>query len=389
MRHIPRLLTSEVLKAAKAFPAVILTGPRRTGKTTLLRRCFPKASYILLEDPDIIQRAKEDPRSFLDGLKLPVILDEIQYVPQLLNYIRTRIDEKPRERGRWLITGSQEFALMKGVTESMAGRAAILELMTLSEQEFPRVSFCNGGFPESLSAPARSELWFKSYIQTYLERDVRTISTVKDLPAFRRFMSLLASRVGQQLNKSDLAAPLGVSVPTIAEWIRILEVSKQLLLVEPYFENFGKRIVKSPKIYFADGGLLCHLLGVSDRAALMKSSFYGPVFENFVAAEIVKDQVNRGKRKDIYYFRSQQGVEVDFIVPRSVNRIDLIEVKVTSTPSLSMAAPMLDLRPRLAKRGPRLFLVHQPSPSQRYGGRLGMDVVSLSVHDYIRSVSRG
>ena len=297
---IHRALTGDLVKATRSFAAVILTGPRRSGKTTLLRRVFPKASYHLLEDPDTVARLRADPRSFLEEVRLPVILDEIQNVPEILNYVRARIDEAPRKTGRWLLTGSQEAPLMKGVTESMAGRAAILQLLPFSSADHPNVSVVRGGFPEVIARPSAASLWFQSYIQTYLERDVRAISDIRDLATFRRFLSLVASRCGQMLNKTDLAAPLGVSVPTISQWLSILETTAQILLVPPFYENFGKRLVKSPKLHFVDSGLACHLLNINSERELSRSPFLGPLFEGFVASEIVKHQLNEGRRKEIY-----------------------------------------------------------------------------------------
>jgi len=345
MRFVPRLLQEEVQKAARLFPALILTGPRRAGKTTLLQRLFPKASYHLLEDPDIVARLRADPRSFLEQTGRPAILDEIQNVPELLNYVRTLIDAKPTLKGQWLITGSQEAPLMKGVTESMAGRAAVLQLLPFSREESPKVSMLSGGYPEILSAGREASLWFRSYLQTYLERDVRSLAMIRDLSIFRRFLSLLASRCGQVLNRTDLAAPLGVSVPTISSWLGILETTAQILLVPPYFENFGKRLIKAPKLYFLDSGLACHLLGIDSAALLSRSPFHGPLFEGFVASEIVKAQVNRGLRRELYYFRDQQGLEVDFVVPTGPGRLMLLEAKATRTPRPDMAGPL----ERLAK----------------------------------------
>ena len=297
MRFVPRALRPVLAEAVRSFPAVVLTGPRRSGKTTLLRHVFPRAPYVLLEDPDVQARARSDPRALLDELRLPVLFDEIQNAPELFAYIRTLIDQQPRKMGRWLFTGSQENPLMQGVTESMAGRAAILQLLPFSLKETAKADPLLGGFPEVVLRPRGRELWFASYLQTYIERDVRLITIVRDLPAFRRFLSLVASRHGQMLNKSDLAAPLGVSVPTIAEWLRILEMTGQIILVPPYFENFGKRLVKSPKVYWGDTGLACHLLGIQTQAELDRSPFLGSIFEGFVAAEILKARSTAGSAR--------------------------------------------------------------------------------------------
>src|SRR5262252_9664447 len=274
MRYVARKLADVLIGAARHFPAVVVTGPRRAGKTTLLRQLFRKAQYVLLEDPDVQGRVRSDPRSFIEGLHPPVIFDEIQNTPELLNYVRTLIDQKPRRMGQWLFTGSQEAPLMRGITESMAGRAAILQLWPLSTAETSKVNLLHGGFPEVLARPKARELWFASYLQTYLERDVRAITNVRDLATFRRFLALLASRHGQILNKTDLAAPLGVTVPTIGDWLHILEVTGQVILVPPYFENLGKRLIKSPKVYLGDSGLACYLLGLTSVAEVERSPFF-------------------------------------------------------------------------------------------------------------------
>ena len=340
MRYVHRALTGELLNAARTFGAVILTGPRRAGKTTLLRHAFPRASYHLLQDPDAVARFRADPQGFLDDVRLPAILDEIQNVPEILPFIRARIDRNPSGTGKWLLTGSQEAPLMKGVTESMAGRAAVLQLLPFSAAESPKVSVLRGGFPEAVGRPASAGLWFQSYVQTYLERDVRAVTAIRDLATFRRFLALVASRAGQMLNKTDLAAPLGVSVPTVSQWLGILETTGQILIIPPFFENFGKRLIKAPKIHFVDAGLACHLLGIDTEAALHRSPFLGPLYEGFVASEVVKHQLNSGRRREIYYFRDQQGLEVDLVVPAGERRLVLIEAKASRTVTPRMGAPL-------------------------------------------------
>ncbi len=361
MKYLQRLIGPELLKAARNFPALILTGPRRAGKTTLLRRLFPGAESVLLEDPAVVDRVRADPNGFLDDLRLPVILDEIQNVPELFNHVRARIDARPRRFGQWLFTGSQEAPLMKGVTESMAGRAAIFRLLPLSLQENARVSVFRGGFPEVLARPSSADLWFSSYVQTYLERDVRAVSSIRNLATFRRFLALVASRCGGMLNKTDIAAPMGISVPTVTEWLSILEITGQIVLVPPYFENFGKRLVKSPKVYFVDSGLACHLLGIPSVHALRTSPFFGPIFEGFVAAEILKHRVNQGRAANLYYFRDERGLEVDFVVDCGNRRLALIEAKATRTPKPEMGRSLVSLAGSIKGHEINSCVVHDSS----------------------------
>ncbi len=291
-----------------------------------------------------------DPRGFLAEVRTPAILDEIQNVPELFNYVRTRIDRLPRTKGRWLLTGSQDAPLMKGVSESMAGRVAVFTLLPLCLQETDKVSLLRGGFPEVIARPATASLWFRSYVQTYLERDVRAVSSIRDLSTFRRFLALLATRCGQILNRTDLSSSLGVSVPTVAQWLNILEVTGQILLVPPFYENFGKRLIKSPKIYWVDSGLACHLLGLETQRQLQPSPFLGPLFEGFVASEIVKHQIGAGRRKELYYFRDQQGLEVDFLIPGRNRRLMLVEVKASSTVRPEAAVSLERLGRTVSKR---------------------------------------
>lgn len=366
MKTVERDITRQLKLAARSFPATVVTGPRRSGKTYLLRHLFPKAEYYLFEDPDIISRFRQDPQGFLDGVRPPVILDEIQNLPEVFNYVRSRIDANPRKKGQWFLTGSQEAGLMRNVTESMAGRAAVLQLLPLSLNESPKVAPLLGGHPEVLAKPKAAKLWFSSYLQTYLERDVRSVTAVQDLGAFRRFMSLLATRHGQILNKTDLAAPLGMSVPGVGKWLDILETTAQIFVIPPFFENVGKRIIRSPRIYIADSGMACHLLGIDTIGELEKSPFLGAIFEGFIAAEIIKAQVNAGMRRELYYFRDQQGLEVDFILPGKNGSMTMIEAKASRTVKPEMALPMRRLgsawEAKFGKKRPvRSLLVHRPA----------------------------
>jgi predicted AAA+ superfamily ATPase len=389
MRYIDRAIHPTLARAARDFSALVLTGPRRTGKTTLLRRLVPQAGYVLLEDPDLQLRARSDPRAFLDELPPPALLDEIQNVPELFAYIRSRIDRDPSKKGQWFLTGSQEAPLMQGVSESMAGRAAILQLLPLSLSETHRVSILHGGFPEVLARPAARALWFSSYIQTYLERDVRSIVNIRDLATFRRFLALLASRHGQILNRTDLAAPLGVSVPTISDWLHVLEITGQVILIPPYFENFGKRLIKSPKVYIGDSGLACYLLGIASPAELDRSPFLGSLFEGYVAAEILKSQINHGRRKELYHFRDQQGLEVDFLFPTSGGGVWMIESKASKTPQPTMAGALQSLRRSMRTSNPiRMSVVHRASKNPAPTRALVPGVEAVDLDAFVKSLNR-
>jgi predicted AAA+ superfamily ATPase len=385
MRFVSRAIEETVLEAAKGFAAVALTGPRRSGKTSLLRSLYPRARYVPLEDPDVQNRARSDPRALLEEIETPALFDEIQNVPELFPYIRSRIDRTPRQKGRWFITGSP---LTRGVTESMAGRAAILQLLPLSLAETDRATLLLGGYPEVLARPKSRALWFSSYVQTYLERDVRAVTNVRDLGVFRRFLSLLASRHGQILNKTDIAAPLGVSVPTLGEWLHVLEVTGQIILVPSYFENFGKRLIKSPKVYLCDSGLACHLLGIQSQAELERSPFLGPLFEGYVAAEILKSQINRGSAKELYHFRDQQGLEVDFLFPDGRGGLWMAECKASKTVQPGMAGQMASLRRALPPRTrARLTIVHRPSAGGPPMRSLAPGVEALDIGGFVNALA--
>lgn len=359
---LPRTLEGAVKKAMKTFPAVLVTGPRQSGKTTLLFERFSNShQFVSLENPDVRARALEDPVGFLKDNPPPVILDEIQYTPDLLHYIKSAID-KNRSPGNWLLSGSQSFSLMQGVSQSLSGRVAVLTLLPFSIEEsqgkgdkwsglddilkniFESEKASLQGNPVSLSdwllrgtypeirinSEVDRQLWLSGYIQTYLERDVRQIMNIGDLNSFNRFLRLCAARTGQILNMSELSRDVGVSVPTVKKWLSILEASFQIFLLPPHFNNFGKRIIKSPKLYFIDTGIATFLLGLHSPEPLLQGPMKGPLFETMVVAEWIKAFYNRGERPELYYWRSKAGIEVDLIIDRNA-RLYPIEIKATST----------------------------------------------------------
>jgi uncharacterized protein len=329
---IDRLHTNKLVEAVKSRPVVLLTGLRQVGKSSLLMKLFPEAEYVTLDKVIYAQEAEENPSKFLDRFKNQVIIDEVQYAPSLFRELKVRVDSDRNTNGKWILTGSQQFALMGEVSESLAGRVRLIQMGTLSAKELNNSGLLGnknemlwkGGFPEVWAQNLNTNDYYEDYIQTYIERDLKQLINVNSLRDFRRFVSLLALRAGQLLNYSDLAKDVGVAVNTIKSWVAVLETSGVVILLPPYYNNLGKRLIKSPKVYFCDNGLLTSLLNIHSSEALEKSLYIGNIWENFVLTEMIKYNLQPGK--NLYYFRDQNGVEIDFILEKDGDTY-LIEAK--------------------------------------------------------------
>jgi len=340
---IPRTISAELQESAKEYPVVTLHGPRQSGKTTLVRAIFPKKPYFSLEDPDIRMAAEEDPRGFLAKLEDGGILDEIQRLPNLLSYIQGIIDEKNKP-GMFILTGSHQPRLQEAISQTLAGRTAILTLLPFSLEELRNYQtdwktyelIVGGFYPRVHEQGLKPERFYNGYLQTYVERDVRAMIQLKDLTLFQQFLKLIAGRVGQTINYTSLSNDVGVSGTTIKNWISVLKASYVLYELPPYFENIRKRVVKSPKIYFTDIGLAAFLLGIESPEQAERDPLRGGLYENLVIIEILKLLTNRGQRPDLYFYRDAQGTEVDLIVNegRTLYPVEIKSAK-TFTPGIA------------------------------------------------------
>lgn len=382
--YISRSIETVLMKAASEFPSVVLTGPRQSGKTTLLQHLFSENNYVSLEAPDVRAAAIEDPRGFLDTYHPPVIFDEVQYAPGILPYVKERIDAHRNEPGQYLLTGSQNLLLAEKITESLAGRAAVLCLLPLSRREaegspfsllpwesaerggvktrsFRRElwrDFLRGSYPELVANPGRDiNLWQAGYVQTYLERDVRTIRQVGDLSQFQSFLRALAARSAQLINLTDLARDLGVAVNTVKAWLSVLEATYQVIVLRPYFVNVGKRLVKTPKVYFTDTGTLCYLAGLKDPEHAASGPLGGAIMETAVLMEIVKTLTHQGTEPRVYFWRTSAGAEVDIVVETADGLVP-VEVKLSATPHPSMASSIRTFQEDFAEKALPGYVVH-------------------------------
>lgn len=335
MDYIQRKITPALLRGAEYFPVTVVTGPRQAGKSTLCQHVFDSYARFNLEDIALRESISNDPKGFLIGCGEKVIIDEAQNLPDLFSYIQIAVDENPKRR--FVLTGSNNFALLEKITQSLAGRAILFTLLPLSLEEVGAYAMSatddllyNGFYPSVITGTRPADLFFSAYYSTYVERDVRQIKNLSDISQFQRFIRLLAGRVGCELNASQIATETGVSSPTIKSWISILESSYIAFTLPPYYSNINKRLTKTPKIYFYDTGLLCFLLGIETPGQLMTHPLRGGIFENLAVIDLMKSRFNSGKQPNLWYYRENSGKEVDIVRMEGEN-LDIFEVKSSHT----------------------------------------------------------
>lgn len=341
----PRQARAALERLARGFPVLAITGPRQSGKTTLAKACFPDKPYVSLENPDEREFAEHDPKRFLARFPEGAVLDEVQRCPVLLSWLQGVVDAR-QLMGQFVLTGSAQFDLIAGMSQSLAGRVGRVELLPLSLQEMedggclpPTLDrlLLNGSYPAIYQRELMASDWFSNYVATYLERDVRQIIAVRDLSQFQRFVRMCAARSGQLLNLAALGADCGISAVTAREWLSVLEASYLVIRLPPYFQNFGKRLVKSPKLYFLDVGLMAWLLGIRDEASISTHAARGALFETWVVSELIKQRFNTGQPADLYFWRDSSGNEIDVVYETPLG-LQAVEIKSGST----FAADWLD-----------------------------------------------
>ena len=332
---IDRQIEKELKLLKNEFPIIAILGPRQSGKTTLSKKVFKEYEYVSFEDYDVREFAENDPRGFLDRYKENIIFDEIQRVPKIISYLQTHVD-KQKKNGKIIITGSHNFLLMEQISQSLAGRVGITKLLPFSIKEIEHLNIekdemiFKGFYPRIYDQEIRAETFYKNYISTYIEKDIRQIKKITKLDVFIKFMKLLAGRTGQELNLTSLGEECGVSHNTILEWISVLEASFIVYRLKPYYKNYNKRLVKKPKLYFTDTGLVCSLLGIKKKEELDYHFLKGGIFETFIINEVLKSNYNIGGKFEIYYWRDNHKKEIDLIIDIGIKQFG-IEIKSSGT----------------------------------------------------------
>ena len=378
-RHIEPYL----LRLSESYPVVTVTGPRQSGKTTLVKKCFPSYNYISLEAPHIRNMATDDPIGFLKNFKPPIIFDEIQRVPQLLSYIQTVVDENNLS-GQYILTGSHQPLLQQGVTQSLAGRTGLLRLLPFSISELQKSNILsdndqyifNGFMPRLYdNTNLTPNDLYRDYFATYIEKDVSLILNIKHKRNFENFIQLLAARVGQVVNLSSISNQLGVSSQTLSNWLSVPESSFIIFRLPCYYENFNKRIIKNYKIYFTEVGLARWLLGINNVKDIKLSPFFGGLFENMVVIDLLKTRLNMGERDKLYFFRDTGGFEIDLIYEKSVNELVPIEIKSSATWNKDFVKNLIKAK-SLSEKFTNGFVIYSGEDIENINGRQALNFVN-------------
>ncbi|MCH5239806.1 MAG: ATP-binding protein [Muribaculaceae bacterium] len=336
MEYIRRIISNKILEAFPFYSVIIITGPRQSGKTTLCRNLFPDYKYFNLENPSTRDIINHDPSKFIFDDKDGMVIDEVQYLPVLLSYIQVCVDENPEKK--FILTGSSDFALMESITQSLAGRAALFTLLPFSFKEVNNYVkdngidkiMLNGFYPGVIVKKTPVEIFYSNYVSTYIERDVRKIKNIENLDLFRLFIKILASRASCEFNASSISAEIGVSATTIRKWLGLLKASYIAFSLYPYYTNVGKRLSKTPKIYFYDTGLLCYMLDIHNESQLQNHPLRGAIFENLVLTQFIKEKFNKKENWELYFYRENKGREIDVVKSEGLH-LDLYEIKSSKT----------------------------------------------------------
>jgi uncharacterized protein len=361
---IKRILQKECINLSHQYPIVTITGPRQSGKTTLAKACFPQKPYVNLEEPDQRHFAIEDPRGFLNQYPDGAVLDEIQRTPDIPSYIQSIVDSKP-QNGMFVLTGSQQFEMTQTINQSLAGRTALIKLLPFSMKELSSLNkedsldeiLLNGFYPRLHNEALNPSQFFMSYFETYIQRDLRQLSQIENLHLFEKFVRLLASRVGQLLNYNSLANDIGITQPTMRKWISLLEANYIAYLLPPYHRNIGKRLIKTPKVYFYDVGLATYLIGIENREQLANHPLRGYLFENFMIMEFLKNRFNRIKTPNLHFFRDRTGHEVDLVLQKASKLIP-IEIKSAQTPNTDFTKDLEFFRKLFKNETSKAFVLY-------------------------------